>query len=77
MQLKQYLAAHGLTIDGFAQAIEESPFTVGKLIRGDRYPRPELAQKIRDHTEGHVTADDFLEAVLARKAETAARSDAA
>jgi transcriptional regulator with XRE-family HTH domain len=60
MQLAAYLAETGETIQEFATRIGESPHTIGKLYRGERFPRVELAQRIIAATEGKVTADDML-----------------
>lgn len=62
MLLKDYLAATGETIDQFAARANESPHTIGKLVRGERFPRIELARNIVTITNGRVTADDLLAA---------------
>jgi transcriptional regulator with XRE-family HTH domain len=62
MLLRDYLAQSGETIDQFAGRVGESPHTIGKLYRGERFPRVQLAQRIVEATEGAVTADDLLEA---------------
>lgn len=67
MLLKDYLATKGETVEQFAVRVGESPHTIGKLYRGDRFPRVDLAQRIIAATEGNVTADDLLEAAAARR----------
>lgn len=62
MLLKDYLAAVGETVDQFAARANESPHTIGKLVRGERFPRVELARRIVTITDGRVTADDLLAA---------------
>jgi transcriptional regulator with XRE-family HTH domain len=72
MLLKEYLAETGETIDQFASRVGESPHTIGKLYRGERFPRVDLAQRIRAATKGQVTADDLLAAAEAHRAAKAA-----
>lgn len=71
MLLKDYIAERGETVEQFAERVGESPHTIAKLFRGDRFPRLDLAQRIISATEGRVTADDLLEAAVARNARTA------
>lgn len=61
MRLKEYLKQHSLTVEGFAAAIGESPFTVGKWVRGDRRPREATMLRIVDLTSGLVTPNDFYD----------------
>lgn len=68
MLLKDYLASRGETVEQFAARVGESPHTIGKLYRGDRFPRVTLAKRIIAATEGNVTADDLLEAAATRSA---------
>jgi len=68
MQLKDYLSETGETIQQFADRVGESPHTIGKLYRGERFPRSALAKRIIAATEGKVTADDMLAATPESKA---------
>ena len=63
MTLKSYLKMKGLTPDQFAQAIGFSKGGVLKWVNGERYPRHEAIQKIMEHTNGAVTANDFHEQI--------------
>ena len=63
MTLKSYLKMKGLTPDQFAQAIGFSMGGVLKWFNGERYPRHEAIQKIMEHTNGAVTANDFQEQI--------------
>lgn len=72
MLLKDYLAQRGETVDQFADRVKESPHTIAKLYRGDRFPRLDLTQRIVAATEGNVTADDLMKAAAARQQAIAA-----
>ena len=63
MTLKSYLKMKGLTPDQFAHAIGFSKGGVLKWVNGERYPRHEAIQKIMEHTNGAVTANDFQEQI--------------
>jgi len=77
MLLKDYLAERGETVEQFAERVSESPHTIAKLYRGDRFPRLSLAQRIVAATEGNVTADDLMEAASLRAARAPTESAAA
>lgn len=68
MLLKEYLAQRRETVEQFAERVGESPHTIGKLYRGDRFPRLDLTQRIVAATGGNVTADDLMNAAAARQA---------
>lgn len=72
MQLRDYLAQTGETIQQFAERIGESAHTIGKLYRGERFPRADTAQRIIDATKGSVTADDMLATAQKFQTRTAA-----
>ena len=67
MLLKDYLTQRGETVEQFAERVGESPHTIGKLYRGDRFPRVDLATRIIRATDGEVTADDLLAAAATRR----------
>lgn len=69
MLLRDYLAQTGETIEQFAERIGESQHTLGKLYRGERFPRIELAKRVIAATGGEVTADDMLEQAHLYRAE--------
>lgn len=60
MQLRQYLSENNLTAKSFSDLLGVSEFTVGKWVRGERIPRPEVMRKIAEVTNGKVRADDFF-----------------
>ncbi len=76
MLLKDYLAATGETVEQFATRAQESPHTIGKLVRGERFPRIELARNIVTITNGRVTADDLLAAAEQFRAKPERDNDA-
>lgn len=60
MKLAAYLEKNGLTQAAFAEAIGVSVFAVGKYVRAERVPRPQILARIRAQTDGEVTANDFF-----------------
>ncbi len=60
MKLATYLEMNGLTQAAFAEAIGVSVFAVGKYVRAERVPRPQILARIRAQTGGEVTANDFV-----------------
>lgn len=60
MKLAAYLDETKTTYAAFAERIGVSVFAVGKYVRGQRMPRPQIMSRIKAATSGHVTADDFL-----------------
>ena len=63
MTLKEYLRQSGISPDEFADTIGFSKGGVLKWISGERYPRHEAINKIMEHTDGAVTANDFHEQI--------------
>jgi len=61
MKLAEYLAANKISQAEFAQAIGASQVAVSRYATGRRMPRRDHLLKIRDVTDGAVSADDFLE----------------
>lgn len=59
MQLRQYLDANKITIPDFAERIGVSVQSVHRYVGNERKPRPEIMEKIRSVTEGHVQPNDF------------------
>lgn len=69
MQLAHWLRQHRVSSEKFSDDIGvKSRSTIYRYIRGERMPEPELLDRIKRHTRGHVTADDFVAAVLAYRA---------
>lgn len=81
MQLDDFICDQSLTNEGFAKLLGDdvSEWAVRKWRYGQRIPRPSMQQRICEATEGQVTANDFLAAVVAsgqRRAEAEARRSA-
>ncbi|WP_071000493.1 hypothetical protein [Methylobacterium sp. C1] len=78
MQLDAFIRERSLSDEGFAQILGDdvSEWAVRKWRYGQRIPRPAMQQRIAKATEGKVTPNDFLEAVMAsdqRREEAAAK----
>lgn len=62
MKLDSYLREHGLTSVEFAEISGiGSKQAVHKYRHGLRFPTPENLRRIREATQGAVTADDFVD----------------
>jgi len=61
MKLRDYLATKRITAKAFGESLVPpvSEFGVGKWVRGERIPRREQMQAVREATHGLVTPDDF------------------
>lgn len=60
MKLSDYLVTQQLGPAEFARQIGVGRMTVHRYIRGERFPRPEVLQRIHHATAGQVTPNDFL-----------------
>lgn len=60
MRLSEYLTERSLSLTKFAQEIGVKVETVRRYREGKRTPRPEQMVKIKEATQGAVTADDFM-----------------
>ncbi|MEO0438799.1 MAG: helix-turn-helix transcriptional regulator [Pseudomonadota bacterium] len=60
MKLSDYLIAQQLDPAEFARRIGVGRMSVHRYIRGERFPRPEVLQRIHQATAGQVTPNDFL-----------------
>lgn len=60
MDLAAYLQTKNQTPDEFAEDVRVSPNTIGRYIRGDRFPRADVMQRIVQATSGVVTPNDFF-----------------
>jgi len=67
IHLSDYMSAHNLTDDDVAAAVERSRVTISRIRRRKVRPDWDTIQKIKEFTNGAVTADDFadLDAPLA------------
>lgn len=66
MQLADYLSRHGLTHQAFADLIGTTQVSVGRYIRGQRFPCRGVLARIKEVTGGAVTPDDFVAAAESR-----------
>jgi transcriptional regulator with XRE-family HTH domain len=77
MKLDAYLHAHGLTSAEFGElAGLGSKQVVHKYRHGLRFPNPEALRRIREATNGAVTADDFVDQHAGASPPYRAREDA-
>ncbi len=60
MNLKTYLDKHHQTISQFAASLGVAPSTISRIIDGTRNPSLSLIEAIKEQTDGHVKADDWL-----------------
>ena len=67
MRLIEYLKQEGITQAKFARKIKLSPAGVCRIIKGNRFPRPETIAAIDFWTQGQVTHNDFYEEAQANK----------
>lgn len=58
--LSAYLEQNGVSIKAFAAAIEVTPMTVYRYIRGKNRPEWDVLERIKRVTGGEVTADSFM-----------------
>ncbi len=62
MKLHDYLKDCGISDAEFGSLVEASEDAVRKWKYGQRMPRPQVLARIREVTNGAVTANDFLPA---------------
>lgn len=60
MQLRDWLAAKGLSIVDFAKKIDRTPEAVRRYANGERIPDKTTMPAIAAETAGEVTANDFF-----------------
>lgn len=61
MKLAAYLAQENLSPSQFADRLGVPASTVSRILQGEREPRLGTIAKIREATNGLVTANDFME----------------
>lgn len=61
MQLSKWMQQHGFDDASFGAAVDVDRVTISRIRRGVNRPSWDLAARIKDVTQGAVTADDFLE----------------
>lgn len=67
MQLIDYLKQEGISQAKFARKIKMSPAGICRIIKGNRFPRPETILAIDFWTQGQVTHDDFYKQAQAQQ----------
>jgi len=60
MKLAKYLTDHDLSHKDFADMIGVTSEAVRLYATGQRRPRQNIIEKIREHTDGKVMAGDFF-----------------
>jgi hypothetical protein len=61
MKLATYLTANEIRSAAFGRLVGVSKQTMFKYVRGICFPPPETLKRIREATQGAVTADDFVD----------------
>jgi len=61
MTLHEFLIEEGYTQQAFAELIGVRQSSVSKWLQGDSRPSWSIIKKIKEVTDGQVTADSFLE----------------
>lgn len=59
MRLAEYLKSENLKPSHLALRLSVPASTITRLAKGERKPSLDLAKKIADATDGHVTPNDF------------------
>jgi len=59
MELKSYLSQNKMSHAAFSRLIGATPNAVGLWVAGKRKPKDLFLERIRQATEGAVTANDF------------------
>ncbi|MEM1353895.1 MAG: helix-turn-helix transcriptional regulator [Planctomycetota bacterium] len=60
MKLSDYLVTQQLGPAAFARQIGVGRMSVHRYISGERFPRPDVLERIYEATQGQVTPNDFL-----------------
>lgn len=69
--LSDYMAEHGLSDDQVAEGIERSRPTVSRIRRRLVRPDWDTIEKIKNFTNGAVTANDFIDMPTSNPSEAA------
>jgi DNA-binding transcriptional regulator YdaS (Cro superfamily) len=75
MTLAKYLGCCSITSAAFARQVGVSKQAMFKYVHGLRIPAPGIMVRIREATDGAVTADDFVD--QRHEAESRARAEQA
>ena len=61
MDLKTYLSNKGLSVPAFGRSVGvDNRQTMWRYVSGERMPPRDVLRRIREETDGQVTADDFV-----------------
>jgi transcriptional regulator with XRE-family HTH domain len=60
MRLSAFLALPGQQASDLARKCEVSVSTITRIAKGEKSPSMKMAERIRQHTNGAVTPDDYL-----------------
>lgn len=60
MTLGDYLKSQNISRADFGDMIGVDEVSVGRYVRRERVPRPDVMRRIKAATNGEVTADSFL-----------------
>ncbi|PZQ82678.1 MAG: hypothetical protein DI549_10895 [Ancylobacter novellus] len=63
-KLDAYLAAQGMPNAEFGRRVGASESTISRIRHGKQAPSFALARRIKESTEGAVTADDLMAATM-------------
>lgn len=61
MKLSEWMSWKGLTDEQLAGTVSVDRVTISRIRRGTNRPSWELAARLKEISDGAVTADDFLE----------------
>lgn len=59
MKLAKYLSDNNLKETAFAQSLGVSQVTINRYVRNERYPDPEMIERIAKATDNKVTVADW------------------
>jgi len=68
MKLADYLSTTGTKETAFARAIGVSQVTINRYVRNERFPDPEMIDRIYRATDEKVTVADWHEQAAAHRA---------
>jgi transcriptional regulator with XRE-family HTH domain len=68
MKLASYLAKTDQTETAFAQALGVSQVTINRYVRNERFPDPEMIERIDNATEHTVTVTDWYQQAAEHRA---------
>ena len=62
MKLRDWLSSNEIDGGSFARTIGVTRAAVNYYVHGQRYPRPDIMQRITAATDGQVRPEDFYQA---------------